>query len=54
MKVKIIQSFTGAAKLEKKVNEFIIQKGVEVVDIQFSTSFWRAEAMIMYHKKEIN
>ena len=47
MKIKVFQS-ASEKKLENKVNDFIAQDGVEVLELQFSSSFNGVSVMIVY------
>jgi len=46
MKIKII--FGSVKKLEKNVNAFIAQDGIEVLELQYSSSINGISVMIIY------
>jgi predicted amino acid-binding ACT domain protein len=49
-KIKIIESSWSVKGVEKKVNEFIAQDGIKVLDIQQSAAFGFYAVMIVYEE----
>lgn len=49
LKVQIFTGFTETG-LSRKINKFIDNNSVEVVDIKFSTSFFYMGAIVIYRK----
>jgi len=55
MKIKIFEYSLDANKFEKRVNEFIFQDGIKVLELQYSSSINGSSVMIVYeeHAKSI-
>lgn len=51
MKIKIIQSLSSERKLEQKVNGFIQNTNIKVLEIQYKPSILAYSAMIIYEDK---
>ena len=50
MKVEIMQSLVSHKILESKVNAFITENNIEIIDIKYSTCIWSYSAMVMYQE----
>lgn len=48
MKIKIIASGLSERTVENKVNAFISENNIEVVEMQYSSSTWSFSVMIVY------
>lgn len=52
MKVKTLWSMDGDG-LDRKVNAFLSQDGIEVVDLRYDTSVFSFSVMIMYEETAV-
>lgn len=48
MRVKILESYSGADRLEKKINKFIEEEQVHVIRVQLSAGLLSVMALIEY------
>ncbi|UJL47354.1 hypothetical protein KFZ58_05530 [Virgibacillus sp. NKC19-16] len=46
--VKILESYAGADRLEKKINKFIEEEQVNVIKVQLSAGLFSVMALIEY------
>ena len=53
MKVKVLDAIT-AGGLEKKVNGFIAEDGVKVLEIQFQATSGYVSAMVLYEDNRVS
>lgn len=51
MKIKIIQSCLSETKVEQKVNVFIQNTNIKVLEIQYKPTIWVCSVMIVYEDK---
>lgn len=51
MKIKIIQSYSSERKVEQKVNEFIQNTNIKVLEMQYKPSILAYLVMIVYEDK---
>jgi hypothetical protein len=49
MKVKLLYAYS-IFKLEKRVNEFISNKKIKVLELQYSTSIFYLSVMVVYEE----
>lgn len=49
MKIKLIQSMSET-KVEKKVNDFLSNRGIKVLELQYSATAFYFSVMIVYEE----